>query len=73
MSEFERHIKRQREREQDLHRADRAVSAFIAWVVIGIIALVLAIWVFESTALVVVAGAIIAIVVLWSLLKRSQR
>jgi L-asparagine transporter-like permease len=73
MSEFERQIRRRREREQDRHRADRAVGAYIAWVVLGMVALVLAIWVFESTALVVVVGAIIAIVILWRLLMRSQR
>ena len=73
MSEFERHIRRQRERDRDRRRADRAVSAFAVWVVVGIVALVLAIWVFDSTALVIVVGAIIAIAILWTLLKRSQR
>jgi polyferredoxin len=73
MSEFERRIRRQRERERDRHRADRAVGAYIAWFVLGMVALVLAIWVFESTALVIVVGGIIAIAILWRLLMRSQR
>jgi cobalamin biosynthesis protein CobD/CbiB len=73
VSEFERRIRRQRERDRDRQRADRAVGAFAAWIVVGIIALVVAIWVFESAALGIIAGAIIAIAILWMVLKRSQR
>jgi len=72
VSEFERHIRRQRERDRDRHQADRAVGAYIAWVVLGMVALVLAIWVFDSTALVIVVGGVIAIAILWRLM-RSQR
>jgi polyferredoxin len=73
MSEFERRIRRRREHERDVQRADRAVGAYIGWFVIGMIALVLAIWVFQSTALVVVVGGVIAIAILWRLLVSSQR
>jgi hypothetical protein len=73
MSEFERHIRRRRDRERDVQRADRAVAVYIGWFVVGMIALVLAIWVFQSTALVVVVGGLIAIAILWRLLARSQR
>jgi Protein of unknown function (DUF3040) len=72
MSEFERHIKKQRERERDVRRADRAVAAYIVWVVVGVIALVVALLI-QSTALVVVVGGAIAIAILWKLLARSQR
>lgn len=72
MSEFERHIKKQRQRKRDVRRADRAVAAYIIWVVVGVIALVLALLI-DSTALVVVVGAVIAIAILWKLLARSQR
>jgi hypothetical protein len=72
MSEFERHMRRRRQREGDIHKADRAVGIYIGWVVVGMIALVLALVVFQSTALVVVVGGVIAIVVLWRLLVRSQ-
>jgi L-asparagine transporter-like permease len=73
MSDFERHMRRRRQRGRDVHRADRAVGAFIAWVVVGVIALVLALLIFQSTALVVVVGAVAAIAILWRLLMRSQR
>jgi L-asparagine transporter-like permease len=72
MSEFERRVRRRRQRERDVHRADRAVGAFTLWVVVGVIALVLALLVFQSTALVVVVGAVAAIAILWRLLLRSQ-
>jgi polyferredoxin len=72
MSEFERHIRKQRGRKRDVRRADRAVAAYIVWVVVGVIALVLAL-VIQSTALVVVVGGVIAIAILWKLLARSQR
>jgi uncharacterized membrane protein len=72
VSEFERHIKKQRKRERDVRRADRAVAAYIVWVVVGVIALVLALLI-DSTALVVVVGGVIAIAILWKLLVRSQR
>ena len=72
MSEFERHMRRRRQREGDVRKADRAVGIYIGWVVVGMIALVLALVVFQSTALVVVVGGVIAIVVLWRLLVRSQ-
>ena len=72
MSEFERHIRKQRDRERDVRRADRAVAAYIVWVVVGVIALVLALLI-QSTALVVVVGGVIAIAILWKLLARSQR
>ena len=72
MSEFERHIKKQRRQERDVRRADRAVAAYIVWVVVGVIALVVALLI-DSTALVVVVGAVIAIAILWRLLARSQR
>lgn len=72
MSEFERHIKKQRERKRDVRRADRAVAAYIVWVVVGVLALVLALLI-DSTALVVVAGGVVAIAILWQLLVRSQR
>ena len=73
MSEFERHIRRQRKRERELHQADRAVGVFTAWFVVGMIALVIALFLFHSTALVIVIGALIAVAVLWRLLVRSQR
>jgi polyferredoxin len=72
MSEFERHIRKQRNRKRDVRRADRAVAAYIVWVVVGVIALVLALLI-QSTALVVVVGGVIAIAILWKLLARSQR
>lgn len=72
MSEFERHIRKQRDRKRDVRRADRAVAAYIVWVVVGVIALVLALLI-QSTALVVVVGGVIAIAILWKLLARSQR
>jgi polyferredoxin len=72
MSEFERHIRKQRDRKRDVRRADRAVAAYIVWVVVGVIALVLALLI-QSTALVVVVGGLIAIAILWKLLARSQR
>jgi polyferredoxin len=72
MSEFERHIRKQRDRERDVRRADRAVAAYIVWVVVGVIALVVALLI-QSTALVVVVGGVIAIAILWKLLARSQR
>ena len=72
MSEFERHIKKQRERKRDVRRADRAVAAYIVWVVVGVLALVLALLI-DSTALMVVAGGLVAIAILWKLLVRSQR
>jgi Flp pilus assembly protein TadB len=72
VSEFERHIKKQRERQRDVRRADRAVAAYIVWVVIGVIVLVLALLA-GSTALIIVAGGLIAIAILWRLLARSQR
>lgn len=73
MSEFERHIRKQRERGREVRRADRAVAAYIGWLVVGVIALVLALVVFQSTALVVVIGGIVAAAILWRLLMRSQR
>jgi cobalamin biosynthesis protein CobD/CbiB len=73
MSDFERHVRRRRQRERDVHRADRAVGAFIVWVVVGVIALVLALVIFQSTALVVVVGAVAAIAILWRVLMRPQR
>jgi polyferredoxin len=72
MSEFERRIRKQRDRKRDVRRADRAVAAYIVWVVVGVIALVLALLI-QSTALVVVVGGVIAIAILWKLLARSQR
>ena len=72
MSEFERHIRKQRDRKRDVRRADRAVAAYIVWVVVGVIALVVALLI-GSTALVVVVGGVIAIAILWKLLARSQR
>jgi L-asparagine transporter-like permease len=72
MSEFERHMRRRRERERDVHKADRAVGIYVGWLVVGMIALVLALVVFQSTALVIVLGGVIAVVVLWRLLVRSQ-
>jgi 4-hydroxybenzoate polyprenyltransferase len=72
VSEFERHIRKQRERKRDVRRADRAVTAYIVWVVVGVIALALALLI-NSTALVVVVGGVIAIAILWKLLARSQR
>ncbi len=65
-------MRRQRERAGDVHKADRAVGIYIGWIVVGMIALVLALVVFQSTALVIIVGAVIAIVVLWRLLVRSQ-
>jgi hypothetical protein len=73
MSEFERHIKRQRQREREVHKADRAVGIFTVWFVVGMIVLVIALLVFHSTALVIVVGALIAVGILWKLLVRSQR
>ena len=73
MSDFERHMRRRRQHERDVHRADRAVGAFIAWVVVGAIALVLALLIFQSTALVVIVAAVAAIAILWRVLMRSQR
>ena len=73
MSDFERHVRRRRQRERDVLRADRAVGAFIVWVVVGVIALVLALVIFQSTALVVVVGAVAAIAILWRVLMRPQR
>ena len=73
MSDFERHVRRRRQRERDVHRADRAVGAFIVSAVVGVIALVLALVIFQSTALVVVVGAVAAIAILWRVLMRPQR
>jgi hypothetical protein len=73
MSDFERQIKRRRGRERDVRMADRAVGSFIAWFVVGMIVLVLALLVFDSTALVIVGGAIVAVAILWQLLVRAQR
>lgn len=72
VSEFERHIRKQRERKRDVRRADRAVTAYIVWVVVGVVALALALLI-KSTALVVVVGGVIAVAILWKLLARSQR
>jgi hypothetical protein len=73
MSNFERHIRRQRERQRDVHRANRAVGVYTAWFVGGMIALVLALVVFQSTALVIVIGTVIAVAILWRLMAASQR
>ncbi len=72
VGEFERHIRKQRERKREVRRADRAVTAYIVWVVVGVVALVLALLI-KSTALVVVVGGVIAVAILWRLLARSQR
>lgn len=72
VGEFERHIRKQRERKRDVRRADRAVTAYIVWVVVGVVALALALLI-KSTALVVVVGGVIAVAILWRLLARSQR
>lgn len=73
MSEFERHIRRRRDHDREVRSADRAVGVYIAWLVVGVIALVLALVVFESTALVVVVGGVIAVAILWRLLVGPQR
>jgi L-asparagine transporter-like permease len=73
VSQFERHVRRQHRHEHDVRKADRAIGTFIAWVVVGVIALVLALLVFQSTALVVIIGAVAAVAILWRLMMRSQR
>jgi cobalamin biosynthesis protein CobD/CbiB len=73
MSKAERQIRRRRERKRDVQRADRAVGVFIAWFVGGMIALVVAILVFQSTALAIVVGGLVAVALLWRLMMRSQR
>jgi L-asparagine transporter-like permease len=72
MSQFERQMKRRQAHDREVRSADRAVGMYIAWIVIGMIALVLALLVFQSTALVIVVGGVIALVILWRLLVRSQ-
>jgi hypothetical protein len=73
MSDFERQIRRRRERERDAHRADRAVGIYIAWIVGGMIALVIALAVFDSAPLAIIVGAVVSVAILWRLLMRSQR
>lgn len=65
-------MRRQQQHERDVRKADRAVRAIIASVVVGVIALALALLVSPSTVLVVI-GAVIAPAILWRLLALQCR